>query len=390
MFCPKCGNELNENASFCTVCGEKISPVQAPKKQFSNKTVWIAAGAGVLVVILLVALIVGLSGKGKKNAKPAAATEPASEEFFEPEPEPVQLQSPQLEWVIDGEHAIVYWNPVQDAEYYRADFGGQTYEFSDTYFDIKTFEGDSLDVSVVADSSNEYCLTSASSDVHIDVPVIDSSQDNYYFGTLMSLDQLEFWVSSQGYEYEIVDDPENSLKELIVSIKDDENSGWFNRGKRIANSAWHGFTDSMDEQMDNIDGDEVIGNIIGNSLQSGSLRQGYNDTFDEMEQDMEAEAKGRGFLAGLDAWLEDTDIHYIYIYSADATEYACRGMVLEMEKTRHEDVIAEFMDPQLWNELEAGKHYSTTFFGYNRDMYVDIGEDHSNNLYPKWVIGFHF
>lgn len=55
MFCPKCGNSLPDDAAFCGACGTQLAsatPVQKPKVQVKKS--WIAIGAAVLVVALVV------------------------------------------------------------------------------------------------------------------------------------------------------------------------------------------------------------------------------------------------------------------------------------------------------------------------------------------------
>ena len=63
MFCPKCGNQLPDDAAFCGACGQQLAasaPVQKPKVQVKKS--WIAIGAAVLVVALVVVLCVTLIG----------------------------------------------------------------------------------------------------------------------------------------------------------------------------------------------------------------------------------------------------------------------------------------------------------------------------------------
>ena len=63
MFCPKCGNSLPDDAAFCGACGTQLAsatPVQKPKVQVKKS--WIAIGAAVLVVALVVVLCVTLIG----------------------------------------------------------------------------------------------------------------------------------------------------------------------------------------------------------------------------------------------------------------------------------------------------------------------------------------
>lgn len=63
MFCPKCGNQLPDDAAFCGACGQQLAasaPVQKPKVQVKKS--WIAISAAVLVVVLVVVLCVTLIG----------------------------------------------------------------------------------------------------------------------------------------------------------------------------------------------------------------------------------------------------------------------------------------------------------------------------------------
>ena len=53
MLCPKCGNEIDVGAKFCTYCGNRIEQQPAPKPK-KNKKLWI-----ILIAVISVLLLVG-------------------------------------------------------------------------------------------------------------------------------------------------------------------------------------------------------------------------------------------------------------------------------------------------------------------------------------------
>lgn len=58
MFCPKCGNKVEDLAKFCDKCGEPITPITQPKKKKNNIGIIVF---GVLIVASLIVSIVVLS-----------------------------------------------------------------------------------------------------------------------------------------------------------------------------------------------------------------------------------------------------------------------------------------------------------------------------------------
>ena len=66
MFCSKCGARNDDHARFCVGCGSPLQTAGANKKK-SGKTIWIIAGAIVIVLAIAAALILGLRGKKAKE-----------------------------------------------------------------------------------------------------------------------------------------------------------------------------------------------------------------------------------------------------------------------------------------------------------------------------------
>ena len=390
MFCLNCGNQLDDGVAFCPKCGEKVAnsaevkePQAQPQKTagISNKKVLIAAASGVVLVIILVIAVIALAGKGKKAQ--SGGSEKAGSGIVKAEP--VQLATPQLSWYVDGSHTFVTWDPIDGCSLYRVNINGDEYQVSTTYVDITDPEGTDLDVLVQAIAGSDQYKPSEAATIQVHVPEVNYDSTEFFYGTLLSLDQLETWVLWQGYDYEILDDPENGLVKLDVSIKDDANSG----GWRLARAFWKSYdaySESMDEQLENIDGEEVVGNVIGNALESKSLGQGINNTFDEMEEDMDAYASEQGFLGALGAFFEDTDIHYIYSYYQDKTDHAPKELLLIQEKTRHEDLPDLFTEENYWKVIDPGKKALTFYSSYNRYLNVLISE--TDGRYQKWIIDF--
>lgn len=90
MFCPKCGNKLEDNAKFCHICGQPIEtdenhqPPQPKKSQKGFVAMVIAAG-GLLIVLVVVAAMIALGvGRGSDSQKEYADGE---EIYLEEEPE---------------------------------------------------------------------------------------------------------------------------------------------------------------------------------------------------------------------------------------------------------------------------------------------------------------
>ena len=90
MYCPKCGNNLNDNAMFCPKCGYRVSPdertkeinigilkditgnldlkkedlkVETPRKNTNNNGVIIACAIIVIIALIIVLLIILMSNK---------------------------------------------------------------------------------------------------------------------------------------------------------------------------------------------------------------------------------------------------------------------------------------------------------------------------------------
>ena len=103
MFCPKCGNKLEDNAKFCHICGQPIEtdnhqPQQPdyqnfgnyqqqpqPKKSQKGFVAMVIAAGGLLIVLVVVAAMIALGvGRGSDSQKEYADGE---EVYLEEEPE---------------------------------------------------------------------------------------------------------------------------------------------------------------------------------------------------------------------------------------------------------------------------------------------------------------
>ena len=80
MFCPKCGNQIDDNAAFCNKCGEKLhnmgekevkttaeSNVASIVKKATKKPIVLAVGAA--VILLLIVLVYHIEMKPNKILK---------------------------------------------------------------------------------------------------------------------------------------------------------------------------------------------------------------------------------------------------------------------------------------------------------------------------------
>lgn len=109
MFCPKCGNKLEDNAKFCHICGQPIEtdenhqPQQPdyqnfgnyqqppqPKKSQKGFVAMVIAAGGLLIVLVVVAAMIALGvGRGSDSQKEYADGE---EVYLEEEPEDFQQE----------------------------------------------------------------------------------------------------------------------------------------------------------------------------------------------------------------------------------------------------------------------------------------------------------
>ena len=109
MFCPKCGNKLEDNAKFCHICGHPIEtdenhqPQQPdyqnfgnyqqqpqPKKSQKGFVAMVIAAGGLLIVLVVVAAMIALGvGRGSDSQKEYADGE---EVYLEEEPEDFQQE----------------------------------------------------------------------------------------------------------------------------------------------------------------------------------------------------------------------------------------------------------------------------------------------------------
>lgn len=89
MFCPNCGNKLPDGSRFCPECGKATAPAQlgtppqtAPTVTLNAKTLLIAAGA---VIVVLLALLIFRPGQSKA---PDPGQTSQTQQTPEPEPDP--------------------------------------------------------------------------------------------------------------------------------------------------------------------------------------------------------------------------------------------------------------------------------------------------------------
>ena len=85
MFCPKCGNEVQEGQAFCPNCGNNLNPnvASVPNQPFEketgtgtndinkikdNKRLLIPIIGGVVALIIIIVIIVSCTGSGAKGA----------------------------------------------------------------------------------------------------------------------------------------------------------------------------------------------------------------------------------------------------------------------------------------------------------------------------------
>jgi predicted amidophosphoribosyltransferase len=60
MFCPKCGNELPENAKFCPICGFKIASNEPKEKEVSQLSSLSAIFAFLIPIVGIILAIIDL------------------------------------------------------------------------------------------------------------------------------------------------------------------------------------------------------------------------------------------------------------------------------------------------------------------------------------------
>ncbi|MFX0003184.1 MAG: RDD family protein [Candidatus Hodarchaeota archaeon] len=60
-FCPKCGNELEPNATFCTFCGADLKQT-SPKPKINQGSVEFAGFGSRLVALIIDSIIIGIIG----------------------------------------------------------------------------------------------------------------------------------------------------------------------------------------------------------------------------------------------------------------------------------------------------------------------------------------
>lgn len=98
MFCPKCGNKLEDNAKFCHICGHPIETEESsqpqPKKSQKRFVAMVIAAGGLLIVLMVVVAMIALGvGRGSDSQREYADGE---EVYLEEELEDFQ-QEPENE-----------------------------------------------------------------------------------------------------------------------------------------------------------------------------------------------------------------------------------------------------------------------------------------------------
>ena len=67
MFCPNCGNRINDNSSFCNNCGYKIKKQNKQNKSILNTIIKKQVAIVAIVILFIIVILVFTKRKNTKN-----------------------------------------------------------------------------------------------------------------------------------------------------------------------------------------------------------------------------------------------------------------------------------------------------------------------------------
>lgn len=323
--------------------------------------------------LFLVTACVGCGDAGNgNNAEQAVrknrSSEPEKEEVY------VELTNPIVETLLDGEIVYFAWNSVENATGYEFEFEGEVYSLEYPYFIITNVEQGTS----VAGKIRALCETedkvfySDWVEKQQDVPLLEYTNLKEGALALLSAKQAVEWANAYGYECDVTQQEDNTTV-VKIHYKDEENSGFFNSGKRVLSAAWDGFWGGYDETIQ--DDFSSLEEVLAGTVVSGGVKNFLTDESQSATENGEKSA----LIAAVNAAFLDSDIYYVAVY-ANPSQTPLNVIAYKLQNNR-ENLPKDYenidVDPY-------GRYilHSNTF---NRDVYVNITEV-TQDGYKKWAI----
>ena len=414
MYCPKCGTEQNDDALFCHKCGAKLSgdiatenttktaespiisetvDIDSGHTNPSKKKVLIPVIIASVCILAIASTIIFVRIIKNHNSKTANSN---TYNYYIPyvEPEPIQLEKPELNGYFDGDYIVVYWNAIDNATNYHINVNyGQNYiDITDPfiYFPLEPYED--FDLMVQADNpSTDYTISEIAEICGTMLGYEYNELPNFDDAIILPLERLKGWADYYSIPYEITEDTKDGTTLLSISLTDDKNSGFGNRAERAVITGLSAFADTVERRWSEISGEDVIGDVIDNSAETDSLWGSFWMTNQQYQKEIDSEATIYAGLGTLQGIFEDTNIHYIYEYPTIDTDLACRKLTYIIEENGHENLVDNILKEGSWTKIEENLYIDNeTYASLGRCVYMKVQEETSNSMYPKWVITLYY
>ena len=207
-----------------------------------------------------------------------------------------------VKYTLSGQLFALYWTPVNGASGYRyyTDSDKTPIEVSDNYCylsgPVGTTEGFYLSAFTIVNGKKYY---SDPQKWNIKFPTFDLNNIKDVESCILSFDLLQSWIKLK--QYTSTSYTSNGYTYVIVSKKDEKNSGFLNALSRAAEAYFDGYVDSIPDALkDN----------LADAILEGQSFKDYADSVDK-------DANKSGILAALEAAFSDTSINIVYRYKAD-------------------------------------------------------------------------
>lgn len=345
-----------------------------------------------LTCVALILSFILIGGCGSTQSTPGNHAETDNEsasqtvEELEPvKPEPIKLGTPDLSWFIDGEKALVYWDQIPNASSYTVTYNDEVYSgFVDSFVTCNAPEGFTALISVTAESDSENYTTGDAATLEISNPSItDYRSVPYYAVAFYSFRQAEAWANANGYDYTTEITEDGSMTILRVVVKDEENSGIKSRVARGIVGMIDGAVGGASEAKENITPGSVFSDAIENYVEYGNVKDAFRGTIDDIKKEAEATIKRNAFKSTLSYVLQDTDMHFDYYFLSDILDCSCDFATFSQEVAHHETVRKDLKEN--W-DAESDYVFSAPLSERNMKLFINLGQDCTNEQYPRWVI----
>jgi hypothetical protein len=297
-----------------------------------------------------------------------------------------QLDTPEItSWSICGEMAMIEWDAVPNASSYNIQLNGKEYKGwteLGAYFPLK--EGETASFAVFAESnSNSYSPSNAVT-LNLKNPSQKYSEANFFNAAFYSLEQLKKWAKIKGYQYQINTKNNGQTTVFSITLEDPDNKGIMSKIGRTTAGTIDGAIESVKNTASSLTAKDVFDDYVENYAETESLKQSAFDTASNTADTFKSNAKVGALQGAVNYCFQDTNIHYDFYFDSDKTRYACDRAVWSQEEFKHEELHRVIKES--WNKTTNKNTYYNSSKSYNRDVQVRVGEDKTNELYPRWVI----